>query len=84
MLIIELLTDHLTSFALLLGGNNNNCSNNENENNVIAWLSLGFVAVAILFVMLGVVAIEVRIRAKRLNINQNFRDISRITKEAKG
>ena len=66
-------TDHLTNFALLIMGNLNDdpCST-EIGHNVLAWISLGLVGLAILFVVIGVCLIEVRYRYVRYKINTVF------------
>lgn len=56
-------TGHLTSFALLLGGDTGS-SGEYFPQSTIAWISLGFIAGAIIIVVLGVGAVEIRYRNK--------------------
>jgi len=58
-------TKHLTSFALLLGGGNNGNNGGCGDSDldlVITWISIGFIAFAIFFVILGIAVIELRYR----------------------
>ena len=50
--------DHLTSFALLLGGGNRECANTMDK--VVLWLSVGFVAGALVFIAITVLLLEIR------------------------
>merc|ERR1712137_340144 len=60
---------HLTSFAILLSGgagnNNHDPCDSKEYNDVIAWLSLAFIGVALIFVFIAVVALECMMTAKR-------------------
>jgi len=56
-------TDHLTSFALLLGGGAEDCQGD--MNNTIAWISLGFVIGALCLIALAVVVIEIYVHVHR-------------------
>ena len=60
------LLGHLTSFALLLSGRQSNdpCAS-DNENYLFSWISLGFIAGAILFTLCAVIALEVRVQMRR-------------------
>ena len=55
-------TSHLTNFALLLKGNDREDPCKSGDNNTLAWISLGMVGGAILFVFLSVVMVEVLFR----------------------
>lgn len=69
--------DHLTSFALLLSGNDEGGSSSSNgDKYVLAWVSLGLVAFAILMVILAVFSSELWFRHRRLESAKNFRRIS--------
>ena len=59
-----MISDHLTSFALLLGGTSNNDCSDDDEEYALAWASLALVIVAILFVTVGVLAAEIHTRMK--------------------
>lgn len=58
-------TDHLTSFALLLGGGNQNCGNP--FDGTLAWISLGFVSGAVLIIILFAAINEFRIQYHKRN-----------------
>ena len=63
-------TNHLTSFALLLQGkgNSDRC---ESEDYFYAWLSLGFVGVALILFFIAVITAEIRmayIKRKRASL----------------
>jgi len=74
-------TDHLTSFALLLGGNNNENECGSSGDFVIAWISLAAVVLALLFMLLGILAIEIHIRYKQYKSNHEMEEMTnRITK----
>lgn len=63
-------TNHFTSFALLLGGPcGPNCSDSEN-NHVIQWLSLAFGGAALIFVLLGALLSELSARHQRRRIRK--------------
>ena len=65
-------TDHFTSFAILLsGGGSNGCDSEDGVDKVITYLSVGFVAVAaiFLFIFLLIAEIVFRIRKDR---NEKF------------
>ena len=64
-------TDHLTNFAMLLSGKGSNdpCSPPSATSNVLSWVSLAMVCVAIVIVALGAVVAEIRIRYKNFKIN---------------
>ena len=75
------ITDHLTSFALLLNGktSNSNCSNEDNY--LIPWMSLAFVGLAVILFMVVVIIIELKIRWQRRKLDQFF-DTPRIVEES--
>ena len=66
-------TDHLTNFAVLLMGNlkEDPCTT-KTGGEVLAWISLGFIVTAILFVITGVCLIEVRYRYIRFKTDAHF------------
>jgi len=74
-------TEHLTSFALLLdggggsGGSDDPC-NSVTPDYLFAWISLGLVAGAICFVIVAVIAIEIRFRKAEHDRATSFRTMS--------
>ena len=78
-------TDHLTNFALLLQGANNGgglwgsngpCST-YTPTLIFSWLTLGFVASAILIVLVSIVLIEIRFRKETLVRKVRFYQMSK-------
>ena len=65
-------TDHLTNFALLLMGNLKEDPCTTKGENILAWISLGLIGIAILFVLFGICLIEVRYRRGRHKVDQIF------------
>ena len=67
-------TDHLTNFALLLTGSDGEdpCGSGKVNDNTLAWISLGMVGGAVLVIFLSVLALEVRIRRERYQINKKL------------
>ena len=61
--------DHLTSFALLLGGANGSDGCGSNDDFVIAYISIGFIVFAIFIVIISVgineLTYQIRDRSKR-------------------
>merc|ERR1739848_505405 len=57
-------TDHLTSFALLLGGANGSDGCGSNDDFVIAYISIGFIVFAIFIVIISVGINELAYRIK--------------------
>ena len=74
-------TDHFTNFAILLSSNtkggNGSCESSEKYNNTIIILSICFVAVALSFIFIGVILIEVSFRYKAAATKKNFKMIGR-------
>lgn len=68
------LTGHLTSFALLLGGDTGS-SGEYFPQSTIAWLSLGFIAGALVVIVLATGLIEVRFRRKKSLEHKAYRNI---------
>ena len=64
-------TPHLTSFALLLGGGVGS-SDDIFPQGTVAWLSLGFMAAALLAIAFSLVAVEVRFRYRKQKQHQRF------------
>merc|ERR1712137_1461216 len=65
-------TDHLTNFALLLGGTGGNRSGGDpcesySPNYLFAWLSLAAVALACCCIIVGILAVEMKMRKKQYN-----------------
>ena len=62
-------TSHLTNFALLLKGNDEKdpCQEGD-QGNMLSFVSLGFVAGAIVVVAIAVVILEIRIRWKKIQL----------------
>ena len=69
--------DHLTSFALLLGVNNSQDDCGSSGDFLIAWISLAAVALALLFMLVGILAIEVYIRYKRNKSNHQMKEVAK-------
>ena len=67
-------TGHLTSFALLLGGDTGS-SGEYFPQSTIAWISLGFLVGALVFVIFGVVAVELRYLKKRREDHVMYRQL---------
>jgi len=67
-------TPHLTSFALLLGGDIGSTGAYFPQE-TIAWISLGFIAGALVVIALGVGAIEIRYQRKRFADSRDFNRI---------
>ena len=78
--LIFLLLDHLTNFALLLDGNGNDSS--DPISFVIAYLSAIFVFVALIFILFGVLLVEIRMRLKIASKEKELRRIAMLTKES--
>jgi hypothetical protein len=57
-------TGHLTNFALLITGRTEDPCGGPKPSNTLSWVSLGFVAGAILLVLLGVILVELKIRIR--------------------
>jgi len=68
-------TDHLTSFALLLGGDTGSSGEYFPES-TIAWLSLGFIAGALVIITLAIGIIEVQFRIYRSRARKAFRRLN--------
>lgn len=61
-------SDHLTNFALLLdsdAGSDSKCGSTEGSQMVYVYLSIALVACAVIAVLLGAVAVEIRLRYRR-------------------
>ena len=72
-------TDHLTNFALLLSGgkpDEGDPCHPQSQNRTMAWLSLGFVAGAVLIVALSVVVIEIFVRIKKNRLNRDLQKLA--------
>ena len=67
-------TDHLTSFALLLSSEakGNKCDSDP-LGLIITWLSLSSVACALIFIIFGVILIELSFRRRAKNAKSFFR-----------
>ena len=65
-------TPHLTSFALLLTGQSGQCASDNQMDQILSWVSLGLVCCAILVVIMGVIAIEIRVRFRNLKLEKRF------------
>ena len=67
-LLFFIFSDHLTSFALLLGGgfdgSGNSCENSFNA--TFSWISLGFIIAAIILIIIAVIINELRYVSKEL------------------
>lgn len=76
ILLSNIHSDHLTSFALLLGANGggNGCSSNIDY--LVSWISLAFVILAIVLTLIGVTLVEIRMRYKIYKQNQELDRIS--------
>jgi hypothetical protein len=68
-------TGHLTNFALLLSGSGVDPCGVANQSNTISWVSMGMVAGALIFILLGILAIEVKIRIRRYKQERSFSSI---------
>ena len=67
-------TNHLTSFSLLLtGANNSKCG--DDDDYIYAWLSLSFVALAIVFFCICIILWEIKLYYQR---KQHHKEIIRI------
>ena len=69
--ILLIFKGHLTSFALLLGGNNgggNGCDSSD-FNYTLTWISFGFVLLAIIIVLLSLIFIELYYRKQRMEVS---------------
>jgi len=67
-------TGHLTSFALLLGGALGS-SGEYFPQSTIAWLSLGFIAGALVVIVISIGVIEVRFKRKMLHEKKVYRNL---------
>jgi len=65
-------TNHLTSFSILLEGNGGSST----EDYIIAWVSLGVVGLAIIYIAIAVVLIELRYQKKRHEVTDKIKKIS--------
>jgi len=75
-------TDHLTNFAVLLGGSGGGRSGGDpcesySPNYLFAWLSLAAVALACCCIIVGILAVEMKMRKKQYNHHRSFRNMSR-------
>lgn len=75
-------TDHLTNFALLLGGNGGGGADGDpcetlTPNYLFAWLAIAAVALACCCIVLGIIAIEIRYRKKQYDQHKSFNKLSR-------
>ena len=57
-----------------MNGNGTNCD--DEVGYIITWISLGFVGIAIIFIMVGIAFIEIRMRIK---LRRNSQEMRRIT-----
>lgn len=67
-------TDHLTSFALLLGAGTSDCGSNEMDMTLF-WLSVALLIAAGVLILISMVLVEVRIhvlRSKRARLNNRL------------
>lgn len=71
-------TDHLTSFAILLGGNRGSdpCGGKDVTDYVIAWVSLGLISTAVVVFVLSVLLIEVRYRCHRAHRRTEIQSVT--------
>ena len=77
VIYIYVFLDHLTSFALLLNGNGNDPCDDNQEDYIITWISLAFVALAIIIVFVGIVFLEIKIRIKTHQQNKNMNSLTK-------
>jgi len=69
-------TEHFTNFAVLFQGiADGGC--NETTNYVLAWISLAFVSIALIFILLTILVIELWYRRKNYNETEEFDRLSR-------
>ena len=65
---VMILLDHLTSFALLLAGGNRKCDGEYDQ--TLLWVSVGFVAGALLLICISVLLIELYFTIRRVRRRQ--------------
>lgn len=70
-------SSHFTNFALLLGANMESCAGND-TNNIVLWLSMASLIVALVIVSISVVIIEVR---KRFSVYRDNKELTSIVVE---
>ena len=63
-------TNHFTNFAILLGGNTDECD--DNNNYIFSYLTIAFVAAAILIVLVSFIVIEIYVRLERKTTIREF------------
>lgn len=72
-------TDHLTSFALLLKGDGSGFGDcDDNEDYLIAWLSLAFVAFALVIFFIFVIVFESRMAYRNYRRERLLSSISKM------
>jgi len=67
-------TDHLTSFALLLGQGVKDCS--DSADRLFIWLSVGFIGGALILVLVAVISMEIYLRVASKRRSEFLRQIA--------
>mmetsp|Transcript_855 Transcript_855/g.3125 ORF Transcript_855/g.3125 Transcript_855/m.3125 type:complete len:983 (-) Transcript_855:50-2998(-) len=73
-------TDHLTSFALLLGGGEGGtttCDGDDGTDLLFTWLSIAFISAALVIVIIALVIIEIKVRRKFWKKERGMRNMTR-------
>ena len=64
-------TDHFTTFAILFTGVDTKCNKDDTVlDTTIAWISFGLICCALVFIVIGIILIEIRYRRRALEFEE--------------